>query len=90
MSSNNSNSIFALASKKKSPSSINKKNPLYTLDEFLAIPSSRTLTTNQKIGIGAIIFLVILAIVFLLHWFRVYTIPYLPASTQKKEKSNNN
>ena len=79
MSKNNSTNppynIFALAqNRNKTPSSI-PYSPIFKY--------TRLLTRNEKIGISVLSLIIILGIVFFLHWKDIINLPFLPPSTKQ-------
>lgn len=74
--------FFALAQNRnmgyKTPSSL-PYNPIY---EY-----TRLLTRNEKIGIFILFLLVVLGVVFILHWKDIINIPFLPPSTKQHPKN---
>lgn len=74
--------IFALAQNRnmgyKTPSSVNN-SPIFAY--------TRLLTRNEKIGIFILFLLVVLGVVFILHWKDIINIPFLPPSTKQHPKN---
>ena len=72
--------IFALAGslKNKTPSSLNY-SPIFAY--------RRLLTRNEKIGMFILFLLVVLGVVFILHWKDIINIPFLPPSTKQHQKN---
>lgn len=77
---NKSLSLFALG-----PSLPNNSTSSNNNSPFMKY--QRLLTRNEKLGIGILILILILSVVFFLHWKNIINIPFLPAST-KQHKNN--